>query len=113
MNIIEMALRQSTLRQGCYYESIVSLTPTALGVAREKQTLHPSPCPCNPSPSLVSRPSFTTRTRKHVHMTCQHARMCQPPAHTDAPGCQHTLQRAQMRSTRARHESGYLRRYLR
>src|SRR6266481_8982500 len=93
INIIEMALRQSTLRQGCYYESIVSLMPTAFGVAREKQTLHPSPCPCNLSPSLVSRPSFTTQMRKHVHMTCQHARTCQatsthrcarPPAHTPA-----------------------------
>src|SRR6266481_3040638 len=79
----------------------MSLMPTALGVAREKQTLHPSPYPCNLSPSLVSRPLFTTQTCKHVHMTCQHARMCQPPAHTDVPGCQHTLQQAQMRSTHA------------
>src|SRR6266481_1506998 len=93
MNIIEMALRQSTLRQGCYYESIVSLTPTALGVAREKQTLYPSLHPCNPSPSLVSRPSFTTRTCKHVHMTCQHTRTCQPPAHTSVgTDAQHACQ---------------------
>src|SRR6266481_2837956 len=59
-----------------------------------------------PVPSLVSRPSFTTRMRKHVHMTCQHARMCQPPAHTDVPGRQHTLQWAQMHST---HASRYIR----